>query len=108
MTIRVAAQSPESVSESLATVDVVIPVYGERAEALDATLRACVQQIQPIEKIVVVDDGSPRPVSLPDWAEQFPQMRLIRLPENQGQGVARNARNLSSFISGFYQRGNSS
>src|SRR5262249_42315618 len=58
MTIRVADQFPERVSESLATVDVVIPVYGERAEALDATLRACVQQIQPIEKIVVVDDGS--------------------------------------------------
>ena len=40
------------VDQQQATVDVAIPIYGERAEALEATLRACLQQNYPIEKIV--------------------------------------------------------
>jgi cellulose synthase/poly-beta-1,6-N-acetylglucosamine synthase-like glycosyltransferase len=74
-----------------ATVDVVIPVYGERFEALDATLSACMRQNYPIETIFVVDDGSPQSVSLPPWAQDSAQIRLIRLHENQGISAARNA-----------------
>src|SRR5262245_32463561 len=83
-------EQSNNVGKSHGTVDIVIPVYGERSEALDATLTACVRQTYPIEKIIVVDDGSPQPVCLPAWTERFPQIRLIRLPENKGQGVARN------------------
>src|SRR5579864_1117984 len=72
-------------------VDVVIPVYGERPEALAATLSACVKQKYPIARIFVVDDGSPEPVSLPDWAQTCPQISLLRLPQNQGISGARNA-----------------
>ena len=78
-------------NKSNAIVDVVIPVYGERSEALDATLAACVRQAHPIEKIIVVDDGSPRPVSLPSWAKSSSQIFLVRLPENRGISAARNA-----------------
>ncbi|HEY2546254.1 MAG TPA: glycosyltransferase [Candidatus Acidoferrum sp.] len=73
------------------TVDVVIPVYGERPGALEATLSACVKQSHPIARIFVVDDGSPEPVLLPDWAQSSPQISLLRLPQNQGISVARNA-----------------
>jgi GT2 family glycosyltransferase len=72
-------------------VDVVIPVYGERSEALAATLSACVKQTYPVNRILVVDDGCPEHVILPDWAQSSAQIRLLRLPLNQGISSARNA-----------------
>jgi GT2 family glycosyltransferase len=72
-------------------VDVVIPVFGERSEALAATLSACVKQTYPVNRILVVDDGSPEPVFLPDWAQSSAQIRLLRLPQNEGISGARNA-----------------
>jgi cellulose synthase/poly-beta-1,6-N-acetylglucosamine synthase-like glycosyltransferase len=76
------------------SVDVVIPVYGERQEGLAATLSACLKQTYPVSTIFVVDDGSPKPVSLPEWAESSAQIclfRLIRAPRNSGISAARNA-----------------
>jgi cellulose synthase/poly-beta-1,6-N-acetylglucosamine synthase-like glycosyltransferase len=72
-------------------VDVIIPVYSERSEVLTETLSACLKQTYPISKIFVVDDGSPEPVSLPDWAKLSPRICLLRLPQNQGISAARNA-----------------
>lgn len=72
-------------------VDVVIPVYGEREQALTETLAACMKQNYPINKIFVVDDGSPQAVCLPAWAQASPRLTLLRLAENQGISVARNA-----------------
>ena len=60
-------------------VDVVIPVFGEREQALTETLSACAKQSYPINKIFVVDDGSPEPVCLPAWAQTSPQVALLRL-----------------------------
>ena len=53
-------------------VDVVIPVYGERQQALTETLSACANQTYPINRILVVDDGSPQAVCLPTWAQAYP------------------------------------
>ena len=72
-------------------VDVVIPVYGERSEALNATLLACVEQSYPVARIFIVDDSSPEPVQLPDWTQSRPETILLRLPENLGISSARNA-----------------
>lgn len=72
-------------------VDVVIPVYGERSEALAETLSACAKQTHPVDRIYVVDDGSPQPISLPDWARSSAQICLFRLSENMGISGARNA-----------------
>ncbi len=72
-------------------VDIVIPVYGERSEALSATLAACAKQTYPVGRIFVVDDGSPTPVSLPHAAQSSPRISLLRLSENQGISAARNA-----------------
>jgi GT2 family glycosyltransferase len=69
----------------------VIPVYGERVEALSATLVACLQQTLSFEHIFVVDDGSPLPVRLPAAAESFPHVCVLRLDHNQGISAARNA-----------------
>jgi GT2 family glycosyltransferase len=75
----------------LLPVDVVIPVYGERPEALNATVSACLRQAYPISKLFVVDDGSPTPVSLPEWAQSSGQVCLLRLAHNGGISAARNA-----------------
>jgi cellulose synthase/poly-beta-1,6-N-acetylglucosamine synthase-like glycosyltransferase len=71
-------------------VDVIIPVYGERTEALASTLSACLRQTFPASKIFVVDDGSPEPVAIPHWAAALPIL-VLRLPSNQGISAARNA-----------------
>jgi FkbM family methyltransferase len=73
------------------SVNVIIPVYGERSDALAATLTACLKQTYPISEIFVVDDGSVDPVSLPDWAQNSPIVQLLRLPQNRGISGARNA-----------------
>jgi GT2 family glycosyltransferase len=78
-------------SNILPAVDVVIPVYGERSEALSATLAACSEQMHSINRIIVVDDGSPEPVSLPDWAQASATTSLLRLWQNLGISGARNA-----------------
>jgi cellulose synthase/poly-beta-1,6-N-acetylglucosamine synthase-like glycosyltransferase len=72
------------------SVDVVIPVYNERQEALEKTLRACFEQTYPIRRIFIVDDGSNEPVSLPIWARSSPQVSLLRHSHNQGISAARN------------------
>jgi GT2 family glycosyltransferase len=72
-------------------VDVVIPVYGERSEALSATLSACSEQTYSIRRIIVVDDGSPQPVSKPHWEHASVPLSVLRLPENLGISGARNA-----------------
>jgi GT2 family glycosyltransferase len=73
------------------TVDVVVPVYNEHSGALRATLTACLQQTHPIARIYVVDDGSPRPVTLPELPPYGPEISLLRLEQNQGISAARNA-----------------
>lgn len=78
-------------SAKSATVDIIIPTYNERPEALAATLSACLKQTHTFNRIYVVDDGSRIPVVLPDSAKCPSQICLMRLPENRGTAAARNA-----------------
>jgi GT2 family glycosyltransferase len=71
-------------------VDAVVPVYGEREEALRRTLQALALQDQPFEGVVVVDDGSPQPVALPRLDREL-HVKLLRVEENAGISAARNA-----------------
>ena len=71
-------------------VDVIIPVFGERCAALEATLDACLRQNWPASQIFVVDDGSPVPVSIPERIMASGKVRLLRLAENGGIAAARN------------------
>jgi mycofactocin glycosyltransferase len=78
-------------ADKLPPVDVIIPVYKERPNALAATLFACLGQSYPISRVFVVDDGSPDPVCLPDLGQFSSKVILMRLPENQGISAARNS-----------------
>ncbi|MGB6886273.1 MAG: glycosyltransferase [Candidatus Acidiferrum sp.] len=86
-----ASRTAEQSNSIQCAVDVVIPVFGERSEALAATLSACAKQTYSIGQIFVVDDGSPQLLSLPDWARTSSQIFLLRIPENVGISGARNA-----------------
>jgi cellulose synthase/poly-beta-1,6-N-acetylglucosamine synthase-like glycosyltransferase len=81
-----------STRTSVATrVDVVVPVFNERPEAIEATLEACLKQSYPISHLYVVDDGSKKPAVIPERFEADDRISLIRLPENQRIAAARNA-----------------
>jgi cellulose synthase/poly-beta-1,6-N-acetylglucosamine synthase-like glycosyltransferase len=71
-------------------VDVVVPVYKERPEAVHATLAALLAQTYPASKIYVIDDCSPAPVVLPEEFQSHEKICLIRLENNGGISAARN------------------
>lgn len=70
---------------------VVIPAYGAApylARSLDSVAR---QTYLPLE-VIIVDDASPIPITLPKAAAEWPfSVKLLRLRVNGGGGVARNA-----------------
>lgn len=69
-------------------VGVVIPVHGF-SPYLTQTLDAIVGQDAPPVDVVVVDDGSPSPVELPEGHRDH--VRLVRREEQAGPGAARNS-----------------
>jgi cellulose synthase/poly-beta-1,6-N-acetylglucosamine synthase-like glycosyltransferase len=73
------------------TVDVVLPAFNERPEAIEATLDACLRQTYPVSRIFVVDDGSAVPAAIPRRIESSGKVSLTRLPQNQRNAAARNA-----------------
>jgi cellulose synthase/poly-beta-1,6-N-acetylglucosamine synthase-like glycosyltransferase len=77
-------------SRNPAPVDVIIPVFNERPEAIEATLDACHNQTYPISHIYLIDDGSAVPASIPQRIESKGKTSLTRLPENQRIAAARN------------------
>jgi glycosyltransferase involved in cell wall biosynthesis len=73
-----------------AAFDIVIPCYGERLPALQATLGACLNQATEANSIWVVDDASPDPIR----RESLPaddRIHLIRFEINRGISAARMA-----------------
>lgn len=66
----------------------VVNYNGERC--LPATLRAAVELVDQFAEIILVDNGS-ADGSLALVGRDFPQVRIVSLPDNRGPGVARNA-----------------
>ena len=69
------------------SVDFVIATYNECSHALAATVRSCLAQPR-VGQVVVVDDGSQRPLGL---VIDDPRVKCVRLETNSGISVARNA-----------------
>lgn len=76
--------------QTLLPVDVIIPVFNERADAIEATLDACLNQTYAVSHIYVIDDGSPVPASIPRRFETTAKVSLTRLIQNQKNAAARN------------------
>ena len=77
------------VTPSQTSVDVVMPVFNERPEAIEATLDACLGQTYPISHIFVIDDGSVVPAAIPERLEVSGKLSLTRLHKNQKNAAAR-------------------
>ena len=75
--------SPLGGGGRFADVTVVVPSYGESADAVAHLLA----RLAPLPAIVV-DDGSPVPL---DAGRAGERVRMVRLPANRGPGAARNA-----------------
>ena len=73
-------------------ISVVIPVFNG-ASLLDRAVRSVVDQTFPDWELLAVDDGSHDGSHdlLRAWAERDKRIRVIRLAENSGPSVARNA-----------------
>lgn len=75
---------------SASAIDFVIACYGERIEALKATVGACLAQVAKVGAVWVVDDGSPTLIR----REALPgdhRLHVIRLDHNRGISAARMA-----------------
>jgi GT2 family glycosyltransferase len=73
------------------SVTAVVPVY-IRVKYLEECLRSIVKQTRPPEEILVVDDGSPKPIEpFLRALDFFDRLTLLRLPRNRGIAGARNA-----------------
>ena len=73
-------------------LSIVIPAFNEEARlgpTLEAYLAYCSQMARRVE-VIVVDDGSldKTSVVVNSFAARHPEVRLIRLAENQGKGQA--------------------
>lgn len=78
--------------ESTGDVTVVVPTY-DRRELLERAIDSVAAQTRPPERIVVVDDASPKPVE-PFVTDRYDDAALavevIRHEENRGAAAARN------------------
>jgi N-acetylglucosaminyl-diphospho-decaprenol L-rhamnosyltransferase len=71
------------------SVAAIVPVFGESGGSLARTLAGLLLQTTPLDQILVVDDGSPTPASIP--AELRSQVEILRLNRNCGLARARNS-----------------
>ena len=69
-------------------VDAIIPVYREPPENLVRTVEALLSQERSLHRVVVVDDGSPVPVAVPEQIAR--RVELLRLEQNVGISATRN------------------
>lgn len=69
-------------------VSVVIPFFRGVDQLKRAVASVCAQTFDSFEIIVVSDDS---PENLSGFAAEFPEVKIVELPQNSGPGVARNA-----------------
>lgn len=67
-------------------LSIIIPTYN-RPHFLPRAVNSALQQTVEEVEVIVVDDGSDKPVSLPEHS----RLSVIRLAKNSGNAVARNA-----------------
>jgi glycosyltransferase involved in cell wall biosynthesis len=81
--------TPERDAPPISTplISIIVPTYARAAFLTEALASVAGQTVEDWE-CVVVDDGSPEPVSLPESID--PRIRLVRRPRNGGPAAARN------------------
>lgn len=67
-------------------ISMVIPAFGEQSH-LDQSLETIEPQRFQLHEIIVVDDGTPEPLKVPDWVAL---LRIERDPKHRGSSFAKN------------------
>lgn len=67
----------------------VIPCYG-RQHKLERAVDSILAQVMQPEEIIIVDDASPEPLTLPEVVAATGRVRIIRQPTNGGAALGRN------------------
>jgi hypothetical protein len=67
-------------------ISIIIPTYN-RPDLLPRAVKSALAQTVEDLEVIVVDDASPQPVTLPE----HPRLRIIRQPVNKGGAATRNA-----------------
>jgi len=75
-------------STDAAPVAAVVSVYNESEDALERTLESILAQTMQAERVVVVDDGSDRPLQIRDGIRR--DVEVVPLSDNVGLAGARN------------------
>jgi glycosyltransferase involved in cell wall biosynthesis len=85
---RSAWSEAKSNAEIFPCLAVVMPVYNERASAVQVVRRVLEQR--PVQELIVVDDGSQDGTweALQEMRCPDPRLKLLRHPVNQGKGAA--------------------
>jgi glycosyltransferase involved in cell wall biosynthesis len=70
-------------------LSIIMPAYNEE-KTIESVLRALLREVPEIGEIIVVDDGSvDRTAQIAENLEQqYPQIKLLRQPKNQGKTAA--------------------
>lgn len=84
------SQTAPASDDKLAEVDVILAAYNEPLEAVVRSVQACLYQTHEVRRVLVIDNGSTDPVTLPDALANHPRVRLIRVSENHGRPGAIN------------------
>ncbi|MGX7745883.1 glycosyltransferase family 2 protein [Rhodopseudomonas parapalustris] len=71
-------------------ISVVIPTFNRPAATRRAARSALCQSYPPLE-VIVVDDGSLKPISRDEIGIDDPRLRILHLDRNRGPGAARQA-----------------
>jgi GT2 family glycosyltransferase len=82
-------RDPITLPHNAVVVAAVVPFFNGPEGCLERTLRGLLQQTRPVDRVVVVDDGSSTPASIPSGLR--PTVELTRLPNNVGTSQAKNS-----------------
>ncbi len=69
------------------SVSFIIPCYNDH-NFLDEAIESILQHTSGLFEILIIDDGSPNPIVTP--FDKYPNVKVLRLPTNQGVSAARN------------------
>ncbi len=68
-------------------ISFIIPCYNDH-NFLDEAIESILQHTSGLFEILIIDDGSPTPIATP--FDKYPNVKVLKLPTNQGVSAARN------------------
>ena len=68
-------------------IDAIVPVFSEDSDRLWRTIDGLLRQDASLNRTIVIDDGSPTPLSLSDRLRARDEVELMRMPHSLDRAV---------------------